>query len=108
MSNEISIERGSGNVFADLELPDAEDRLAKATLSILIGRTIRERGLTQGQAAEILQTTQPKISDLMRGKLTSISMERLFRYLKALGMDVHIQVTPKDTADAHLEVVSSV
>jgi predicted XRE-type DNA-binding protein len=86
----------SGNVYADLGLPDAEEMYAKSLLSILIARAIRERGLTQSDAARLLGTTQPKVSELVRGRLSGFSIERLFRFLNALGMTVRIQVS--DTA----------
>jgi predicted XRE-type DNA-binding protein len=90
---EIEVFEGSGNIFADLGLPDADELYAKATLSIIIGRMIRDRGLTQAEAAKLLGTTQPKVSDLIRGRLTGFSLERLFRYLNALGLRVRIQVS---------------
>lgn len=92
---EIEYSIGSGNVFADLGLPNAEQLLAKAELTFQISEIIRQRGLTQAEAAEILGIDQPKISALMRGKLSSVSMERLYRYLNALGSDVEIVVRPK-------------
>lgn len=94
MSEEIEVHESSGNIWADLGYPDAEERMAKATISILIERTIETRGWTQEQAAEVLGTTQPKVSDLVRGKLAGFSMERLFRFLNALGHDV--QITAQD------------
>jgi predicted XRE-type DNA-binding protein len=81
-----------GNVFADLGLPHAEELLAKADLAYEISRTIEERGLTQAQAARLLGIDQPKISSLVRGRLTGFSMERLYRYLNALGKDIEIVV----------------
>ena len=94
MTRKIEVEESSGNVFADLGLPNPEERLAKALLSRAISNAVKERGLTQAQTATILGTTQPKVSDLVRGNLASFTMDRLFRYLTALNMDVHIAVTP--------------
>ena len=94
MSDEIKIRQSSGNVFADLGLPDAEQLLAKADLAIEIARVIEERGLTQADAAEIMGVDQPKVSALVRGRLDGFSMERLYRYLNALGRDVEIVVRP--------------
>jgi predicted XRE-type DNA-binding protein len=91
---EIEYSVGSGNVFADLGLPNPEQLLAKAELTFQIAQIIEERGLTQAQAAGILGIDQPKVSALMRGKLSSVSMERLYRYLNALGRDVDIVVRP--------------
>jgi predicted XRE-type DNA-binding protein len=91
---------GSGNGFADLGLPNAEQLLAKAELAFQISRIIEQRGFTQAEAAEILGIDQPKVSALVRGRLQSVSMERLYRYLNALGRDIDIVVRPKARARA--------
>ena len=83
-----------GNVFADLGLPDADHLLAKADLAIEISSIIEDRGLTQAEAAEIMGVDQPKVSALVRGRLGGFSMERLYRFLNALGRDVEIVVRP--------------
>jgi predicted XRE-type DNA-binding protein len=93
----IDVTPSSGNVFADLGLPDAEELYAKSLLSILIARTIRDRGLTQTEVAALLGTTQPKISELVRGRLSGFSIERLFRFLNALGMNVRIHVSEAES-----------
>jgi predicted XRE-type DNA-binding protein len=98
---------GSGNVFADLGLPDAEERYAKALISRMIAKAIDARGLTQAQAAELLETTQPKVSAIVRGQLSGFSIERLFRFLTALGMNVRVEVQPAFAEKGHL-LVSSV
>jgi predicted XRE-type DNA-binding protein len=85
---------GTGNVFADLGLADAREMYAKSLLSIMVARTIRDRGLTQAEAARILGTTQPKVSDLIRGQLNGFSVERLLRFMNALGLNVRIQIAP--------------
>jgi predicted XRE-type DNA-binding protein len=95
MSAEIEVYPSCGNVFADMGLPDAEERLAKAELSIQIHEIIKKRRLTQLQAAEILGIDQPKVSALIRGRLKGFSMERLFHFLNTLGKDVQIIVKPK-------------
>ena len=92
MSEHIEVHESSGNVFADLDLPDAEERYTKAMISRLIARQIEARGLTQAQAAELLDTTQPKVSAVVRGQLAGFSMDRLFRFLTALGMNVRVEV----------------
>lgn len=99
---------GSGNVFADLGLPDAEELLAKAEMLRRISNLIESRGLTQGQAAEILGTSQPVISDLVRGRLAKFSMERLMIYLNRLDWSVEIRLKPRaaDEERAHLRVES--
>jgi predicted XRE-type DNA-binding protein len=82
----------SGNVFADLNLPNADDLLAKAELAGKIIAEIQLRRLTQSQAAAILGIDQPKVSALKQGKLSGFSIERLMRFLLALGNDVEILV----------------
>ena len=89
-----AVEAGSGNVFADLGLPNAEEELAKAKIVHRIHQAIEERGLTQTQAAEILEIDQPKVSALIRGRFGGFSMERLFRFLNALDQDVDILIRP--------------
>jgi predicted XRE-type DNA-binding protein len=88
------VETGSGNVFKDLGLPDAEQRLAKAELARVIRRLLQERKLSQAEAAELLGIAQPDVSDLVRGRLARFSMERLERFLLALGMNIRIQIGP--------------
>ena len=85
----------SGNVFADLGVPRAEEALAKAELAQKIIDIIGDRRLTQVQAARILDVDQPKISALRRGRLSGFSIERLLRFLMLLGHDVEITVRPR-------------
>jgi predicted XRE-type DNA-binding protein len=109
MKEEIEVYHGSGNVFADLELPDAEEMQAKAELARQILSIITKRHLTQAMAAEILGIDQPKVSALMRGRLRGFSMERLFHFLNALGRDVQIVVKakPRSRLQAHLRVAAA-
>jgi len=83
---------GSGNVFADLGVPNPDEALAKAELAHKITVLIRERGLTQAQAAKLLGIDQPKVSALIRGRLTGFSLERLMRFLLLFGQDIKITV----------------
>lgn len=92
MSKKIQVEEGSGNVFADIGLPNPEVRLAKADLAIRISEAIRARRLTQTRAAHILKIDQPKISRLLRGQLSGFSTERLLHFLTLLGRDIEIVV----------------
>ena len=94
MNKKIGVEEGSGNIFADIGLPQPEERLAKADLAIRIAETIRARRLTQTRAAHILKIDQPKISRLLRGQLSGFSTERLMHFLTLLGRDVEISVKP--------------
>jgi predicted XRE-type DNA-binding protein len=85
----------SGNVFADLDLPDADELLAKSELVHQITGLIRSRRLTQKAAAAVLGTTQPIVSDLIRRRLDRFSLERLFAFLNRLDCDVQIVIRPK-------------
>lgn len=91
--------RGSGNVFADLGLAEPEDVLAKARLAESIDETIQRRGLTQGDAADLMGVDQGTVSKLVNGRLDGFSQERLIRYLTALGDDVEIVVRHPDRYD---------
>jgi predicted XRE-type DNA-binding protein len=97
----------SGNVFEDIGLPDAEERLAKAQLAHKISEIIHKRHISQAEAAKILCTEQPKISAIMNGKLSGFSLERLIYFLNVLGSDVQIIVKqkPPRSKSASLEVV---
>ena len=92
-----NFEYSSGNIFADLNLPNSDELLAKAELVRQIHVTIKKRKLTQKRAAELLHIDQPKISDLLGGKLNGFSLERLMRFLNDLGHDIIITVAPKVT-----------
>jgi predicted XRE-type DNA-binding protein len=90
----IKAGESSGNVFADLGLPHAEQELLKAKLALQIYRLIQERSLTQAEAGKILGIRQPHVSALMRNRAGSFSVERLMDFLTALGQDVEISVKP--------------
>jgi predicted XRE-type DNA-binding protein len=109
MSKKIRVEEGSRNVFADIGLPNPEERLAKADLAIRIGDAIRARHLTQTQAARALRIDQPKISRLMRGQLSGFSTARLMHFLTLLGRDVEITVKPvsRSRRQGHLRVIAA-
>jgi predicted XRE-type DNA-binding protein len=89
-----NVTKSSGNVFADLQVPSPEEALAKAKLVSRISQVIADRGLTQAAAAEILGLDQPKISALVRGRLSGFSTERLMRFLNDLGQEVEIVIRP--------------
>jgi predicted XRE-type DNA-binding protein len=96
---------GSDNVFADLGLPNPEERLAKAELALQINRLIQQKKLTQVAVAKLLDIDQPKISALNTGKLAGFSLGRLIKFLTALGQDVTIKVSkPKARRKANVIV----
>ena len=90
----IHVTNGSGNVFRDLNLPDADTLQAEADLVHQLSLIIEKRGLSQVQAAEILKVSQPKISAFLHGRLEGFSLERIMRFLSALDQDVEIRVSP--------------
>jgi Uncharacterized conserved small protein len=92
MSNDIKIQASSGNIFQDLGFPNAEEMLMKAELVRQISEIIDQRELTQVEAAKLLGIDQPKVSALIRGKLSGFSIERLLRFLNLLGCDIEIVV----------------
>jgi predicted XRE-type DNA-binding protein len=92
------IEKGSGNVYADLGLPDAEEMLVKAQLSAKIAEIIKFRKMTQTQAAEVLGMPQPKLSNMLRGQFRGISEAKMLAGLTRLGRDVQIVVKPSSKA----------
>jgi predicted XRE-type DNA-binding protein len=96
----------SGNVFADLNLRQPDELLAKAELAARIIAEIQHRRLTQNQAAALLGIDQPKISALKQGKLSAFSIERLMRLLLRLGRDIEITVKarPKSASVSRLRV----
>lgn len=90
----------SGNVFADLGLPDAAELDTKARLGAAICLIVERRGLTQLEIAEKLGVNQPKVSALLNYKLEGFSVERLMNFLVRLGHDVEIVVKSKPRSRA--------
>jgi len=89
----------SGNVFTDLGLPASQEDMIKVAIAQAITCILRKRGLTQSEAAHIVNADQAKISALFRGRLRGFSVERLFRYLVLLGQDVDIHISKKYRRD---------
>jgi predicted XRE-type DNA-binding protein len=98
----IEVEIGSGNVFADLGLPDADKLKIKSGLVIQITKAIRNLNLTQKAAAERMGIPQPKMSAMMRGDFSNLSERKLMDCLNRLGYDIEIKVRPATEAVGHL------
>lgn len=96
MKNEEIIE-SSGNIFEDLGFSDVEEAQAKSKLAIEIFLIIKAKKLTQKEAAKIMRTNQSHVSDILRGKLSHFTIDRLLRCLLALGKDVEIKITKPKT-----------
>lgn len=88
----IGFEEGSGNVFEDLGVRHPEESLVRAELVKQIAEIIKKRALNQSQIAAILGVDQPKVSKLVRGRISGFSSDRLLGFLTALGCDVRIEV----------------
>ena len=86
---------GSGNIFADLGLPNPEELQLKAALVVQIHRLMRTRKLTQTAAAKLVGIKQPDLSNILRGRYGGFSIERLMRMLTAFNQDVEITVRPR-------------
>ena len=89
----IRYEEGGENVFADIGVRDPEASLVRANLAEQLAELIQKRGLSQSEIAAILRVDQPKVSKIMRGRISGFTSDRLIRFLTALGCDVHIKVT---------------
>jgi predicted XRE-type DNA-binding protein len=104
-TKKIVVEDGTGNVFADLGLANPEREQLRAHLTLQIYRLIKQRGLTQTEAGDILGIKQPHVSALMRNRAGNFSVERLMDFLTALGQDVEITVRPTRKDHGALSVV---
>ena len=98
----IEVETGTGNVFADLGLPDAEKLKIKSGLVIEITRAVRKLGLTQEEAGRRMGIPQPKVSALLRGDFANLSERKLMDCLNRLGYDIEIKVKPAAESVGHL------
>ena len=105
MSAPEKITESTGNVFADLGIPNPEQELMKARLTLAIYRIVRERGLTQAQAAEILGIKQPHVSLLMRNRAGSFSVGRLMEFLTSLGQDIEITIRPSRSEHGEMSII---
>ena len=104
MEDEITFEKGSENIFRDLDMNNPEERLAKAKIASMIYDIIEDRRLTGKEASYILGVTRTEISDIINGRLGEFSMERMFSFLRALDQDVDITVHPKEQNEARLNL----
>ena len=100
--NGIEVEMGSGNVFADLGLPDADKLKIESGLVIEITKAMRTMGITQKAAAERMGISQPKVSAMLRGDFTNLSERKLMDCLNRLGYDIEIKVRPAAEPVGHL------
>ena len=103
----VEVRRGSGNVFADLALPDADKLRIKTGLVVEIRRAMRDLGLNQLEAAKRMGISQPKVSGMMRGDFTNLSERKLMECLTRLGYDIEIKVRPASAPVGHLTLATA-
>ena len=103
----VEVHRGSGNVFADLGLADADKLKIKSGLVIEIRKAMRSLGLKQLEAAKRMGISQPKISDMMRGDFSNLSERKLMDCLTRLGYDIEIRVKPAQADSGHLTLAAA-
>ena len=96
----MKIEVGSGNVYRDLGVPDADRMLVKAQLAAKISALIRRHRMSQSAASGLFGMTQPKVSAMLRGQFRGISEEKMMRCLLSLGQNVRIVVKPAKKGEA--------
>jgi predicted XRE-type DNA-binding protein len=100
--------RSSGNIFVDLGLPNPEERLLKAELALEINRLLKSKGLTQSAAASVTGVQQPQLSNILRGKLSGTSVEKLLTIINRLGRRVEVRIGARDvTPELAVTVVGS-
>ena len=98
------VTRGSSNVFADLGFENPDEELLKAQLALRIRTLIAERRLTQTNAAEILRAAQPDVSNIVNGRISGFSLERLLSFVRRLGDDVEITVKSTDRETGRMQL----
>lgn len=103
----VEVQRSSGNVYADLGLPDAEKLKIKTGLVLEIRKAVGSLGLTQQDAAKRMGITQPKVSDMMRGDFSNLSERKLMDCLTRLGFDIEIKVRPAKAEVGHLVLAAA-
>lgn len=104
----LQVTTSSGNVFADLGFPDAEERLLKASLAIQIERILRQRKLTPTTSAKLLGVDQSTVLQIRHGRLADFSTDRLLGFVRALGRDVDIVIhaRPQRRGRGRLRVIA--
>ena len=94
MKQKIKMERGSGNVFRDVGFPpdEAHNLLLRAELMLRVERFVKDHKLTQAAAAKTLGITQPRLNQLLKGKIKLFSLDALVKMLVKAGLHVELRV----------------
>ena len=102
------VEFGIGNVFADLGLPDPDERHLRVQLAVRLNDLLKAEGLTQAAAAKLLGIAQPHVSELKNYKLSRFSSERLLHYITLLNRDVEIFIRPRTNSNGNSSGIGAV
>jgi predicted XRE-type DNA-binding protein len=105
---EIEFEEGSGNIFADLGLEDADELFARAQIGFCVFKILKERKLKQRETAALLGIAQSDVSHLMNGHFSRFTTDKLLNFLKRLDRKVTIQITPHKVGEPYQEVGFSI
>ncbi|PVE21111.1 transcriptional regulator [Microvirga sp. KLBC 81] len=106
MIDDVTVTRSSGNVFADLALPNSEEEPVKARLVIALRDLIAQNGLSQTAVGYLLGIAQPDVSKLLKGRISGFSLERLLGFVRTLGTDVEIKLKPaRANRESHLRLM---
>jgi predicted XRE-type DNA-binding protein len=100
----IEHEEGSGNVFADLGLPEADELLSRAKLGFHVYELLKDRGLKQREIVALLDIKQPEVSHLMNGHFNRFTTDKLLDFLRRLGRKVTIRITPRKPGEPYQEI----
>ena len=104
MTDSIEFTKSSGNVFADMDLSDADELLTRAKLGAAVRNILENRNLKQQEIAQLLNIKQPEVSNIMQGKYHLFSEARLFSFLNRLEKKITIQISDRDRNEASIEV----
>ena len=100
----VEFTESSGNVFADMDLDDADELVTRAKLGFAIRKMLKERNLKQQEIANLLKIKQPEVSNLMKGKYHLFSESRLFSFLNKLEQKIIIQISPHHRGEPLIDV----
>ena len=104
MSEDIELYEGSGNVYADLELEDADELLTRSQIGFLVFKIVEARSLKQREIASVLGIAQPDVSHLMNGHFSRFTTDKLLDFLKRLDQKVTIQVSSHHKGEPYRQV----
>ena len=103
-SNKIEVEEGSGNVFADLGLDEADELYARAQIGFCVYKILKAKKLKQREIAKVLAIPQPEVSHLMNGHFSRFTTDKMLDFLKRLNRKVTIQIGPHKPGEPYQQI----